>query len=153
MYPDYPIIGWIVFSIIFLIIPLLIFVTLYSFTRKGYLSIAVAAGSVLIVGPTFGLFQGHRETVELNQFGKWTNSIVIERKKIYQRGSGDGHWGIMCKFKANSRDYETAFHDDLNNLHPMGDTVRIIYSSRFPKIYALEYEWKDGRQFGLSQRQ
>jgi hypothetical protein len=41
----------------------------------------------------------------------------------------------------NGHIYETLYHDDLKNIHPTGDTIRLIYSSQFPKIYTLEYEW------------
>lgn len=142
MYPDHLIVGWIIFGIIFFIIPILTLITLWMFTRRGYLSVGVAATSVLIIGPTFGLLQGYREKKELNKYGTWTNAIVAKRKQVSEHGGGSLHWAIQCKYLVNGRVYETAYHDDLENIHPIGDTIKIIYSSKFPKIYSLINEWK-----------
>lgn len=143
MYPDHLIIGWIIFLFICFIVPLLVFTTLISFTKLVKPSTAFAFLSVLIVGPTFGLFQGHREKLELNKNGVWANSIVVDRKHSKSKREGSWHWMIKCKYEANKHVYETAYHDDIKNIRPIGDTIKIIYSSQFPKIYSLEYEWNN----------
>jgi hypothetical protein len=143
MYLDHMIIAWTSFLFIFFIIPVLVLVTLWTFTNRGYLSVGLAAASVLIVGPTFGLFQAHREKMELKKYGVWTNGVVINRKQISEHGAGFQHWAIKCRYIVNRHSYETLYHDDLENLHPVGDTIKIIYSSMFPKIYALGNEWTE----------
>jgi hypothetical protein len=142
MYPDYSIIRWISFILIFFILPVLAFATLMSFTKQTKLSTGITALSILIVGPTFGLFQDYREKAELDKYGVWTKSVVIDRKHSVQRGGGSSHWVIKCRYEANAGAYETLYHDDIDNLHPIGDTIKIIYSSQLPKIYSLDYEWK-----------
>lgn len=142
-YPDYYVVRGIIPIIILLIIPLLVSATVWTITYKWNLSVGIAAAIVLIVGPTFGLFQGYREKMELKQYGIWTNAIVVNRKEISEHGGGTFHWGIKCRYVVNNRDYETLYHDDLQNIHPIGDTIKIIYSSKFPKIYSLSYEWKE----------
>jgi hypothetical protein len=114
---------------------------LIAFTKRSRLSTVLAVVSIGIVGPTFGLLQDQREKVELKKYGVWGNSVVIDRKKMRSGGSGVPSWTIKCRYKVNNNVYETLYHDDDDNLHPIGDTVKIIYSSGFPKIYALGYEW------------
>ncbi|WP_146166496.1 hypothetical protein ABZR88_19640 [Mucilaginibacter yixingensis] len=81
--------------------------------------------------------------MELKKYGTWTNAIVINRKQVSEHGGGFQHWAIACKYVVNNRTYETKFHDDELNIHPIGDTIKIIYSSKFPKIYSLSDEWKN----------
>ena len=141
IYPDYKIIGWLQFVLILFIVPLFVFTTLVSFTKLVKLSAGIAAVTTLTVGLTFGLLQSYREKLELNRYGVWTKAIVIARKHPGNRNS-NAKWMIKCSYVANNHTYETLYHDDINDVHPMGDTIKIIYSSQFPKIYALDYEWK-----------
>ncbi|MGN6179076.1 MAG: hypothetical protein ACTHNW_07835 [Mucilaginibacter sp.] len=142
-YPDHYVVRLILPLIIFLFLPILMLVTLLSFTKRMYLSIGVAAASVLIVGLSQGLLQEHREKVELTEYGVWTKGIVINRKHISNHSGGSWHWGIKCKYEVGKQQYETLYSDDLKNVYLVGDTIKVIYSSRFPKIYALGYEWQD----------
>jgi len=143
MYPDYPIIGWTVFVIIIFIIPISALVTLWIFTHKKHLSACLAVAMPIIIGPTFELVQDHREKLELKKYGTWANAIVVDKKQISKHGGGFQHWAIACRYIVNNRAYETKFHDDLLNIHPIGDTIKIIYSSKFPRIYSLASEWKN----------
>ena len=113
-----------------------------SFTNLTKHRTVFAFASILIVGPTFGLFQDHREKMELTKNGVWSNSIVVDRKYRRSTGGSTRNWVIECKYEANNHSYETLYHDDLENKYMIGDTVKIIYSSQFPKIYAMGYEWK-----------
>ena len=85
MYPDYSPLGWTIFVIIFFIIPTLLFIVLIAFIKHAKMSTALAIGSVLLVGPTFGLFQGYRENMELQKYGVWTKSVVIDRKRSVEK--------------------------------------------------------------------
>src|ERR1700743_3819890 len=133
IYPDYKIIGWLQFVLILFIVPLFVFTTLVSFTKLVKLSVGIAAVTTLTVGLTFGFLQSYREKVELNKYGVWTKAIVIARKHPGNRNS-NAKWVIRCRYKANNRDYETRYHDDMDDVHPIGDTIKILYSSPFPKI-------------------
>jgi hypothetical protein len=141
VYADFSVIRWAPLFVIFLMLPLFVFTTSISFTKRIRLSTLLAVVSVGIVGPTFGLLQDYREKVELNKYGVWAKTVVIDRKKRRAGGSGQSNWTIKCRYEVNAHIYETLYHDDINNLHPIGDTIKIIYSSRFPKIYALGNEW------------
>jgi hypothetical protein len=139
MYPDYSPIGWIIFVIIFFIIPGLLFIVLKAFTKLSQMSTALAIGSVLLVGPTFGLFQGYRERVELQKFGVWTKAVVIKHEFRNERTGK--RWIVKYEYTVNQTVYQTNYHDDKQNQFVKGDMISVIYSKAFPKIYALGYEW------------
>ena len=140
MYPDYPVIGWIMFAIIFFIIPVLLFIVLKAFTGRSQISTILSLGSVLLIGPTFGLFQGYREKLELEKFGTWTKAVVIDHK--FRDDRTGKRWTVKYQYTVNQIVYQTNYHDDNQNQFARGDTISIIYSKAFPKIYALGYEWK-----------
>lgn len=142
IYSDYSIIRWTPFILIFFILSIFVFATLILFTKKVNLSIGLTAVLILIVGPTFGLYQSYNEKVELLKYGVWTKSVVIDKKHNTQKGSGPSDYLIKCRYTLNEVNHETLYHNDINNAHHIGDTIRLIYSSKFPKIYALDYEWK-----------
>jgi hypothetical protein len=141
-YPDHYWVRWIVPFVIFIVLPLSLFITLIFFTKQYKLSIGISAAVILIVGLSHGLLQDGQEKAELSKYGVWGKAIVIDRKHMPEHSGGGWHWGIKCKYQVGEQQYETLYNDDLNGLHPTGDTIAIIYSSRFPKIYALGYEWK-----------
>jgi hypothetical protein len=142
-YSDYNIIRWTPFILIFFILSISVFATLILFTNQMKLSIGITAVTILIVGPTFGLFQSYKEKLELQKYGVWTKSVVIDKKHNTQKGSGPQDYLIKCRYTISGINHETLYHNDINNSHLIGDTIRIIYSSQFPKIYALDYEWKN----------
>lgn len=142
-YSDYTIIRWMPFILIFFVLSISVFVTLILFTNQMKLSIGLTAVMVLIVGPTFGLFQGYKEGLELQKYGIWTKSVVIDRKHNTQKGPSSQNYLIKCRYTIIGVNYETLYHNDINNSYLIGDTIRIIYSKQFPKIYALDYEWKE----------
>lgn len=141
MYPNYSPIGWITFVIIFFIIPPLLFIVLKAFTKHSQMSTALAIGSVLIVGPTFGLFQEYRERLELQKFGVWTKAVVIEHK--FRRDRTGKRWTVKFQYIVDQTVYQTNYHDDRQNEFLRGDKIDIIYSKSFPKIYGLGHEWKN----------
>ena len=102
----------------------------------------LTAVTVLIVGPTFGLFQSYKERLELQKYGVWTKSVVIDKKHNTQKVPSSQDYLIKCRYRIIGINYETLYHNDINNSHLIGDTIRIIYSKQFPKIYALDYELK-----------
>jgi hypothetical protein len=104
------------------------------------LSVGVTAVTILIVGPTFGLYQNYKEKVELEQYGVWTKSVVVDRKHNIRKGSQPQDYLIKCRYTLNGVSHETLYHNDVGNTHLIGDTIRIIYSRQFPKIYSLDYE-------------
>jgi len=138
---EYFIIRIIPFIVIFLIIPLLLLTALISFTKKSTISFIIAGLSIFIIGFTSSWYQEHLNKVELNQYGVWTKSVVANNKRVTQKGGGS-EWLIMCRYKANGQVFNTFYHTNANDKYKVGDTIRLIYSSKDPKIYTLEFEWK-----------
>jgi hypothetical protein len=137
---DYPAIGWMVFPIIFFVIPALLFIVLIAFTKHPKMSTAIAIGSVLLIGPTFGLFQEYRDKLELQKFGTWTKAVLIDRELLGKRGREK--WTAKYQYVVNKMVYQTNYHNNEQKQFAIGDTIDIIYSKDFPKIYALGNEWK-----------
>lgn len=135
LYPKYKYIDWIVGILIFIILPYLVIKTLESINYKTYRTklIGICALSVLIVGPTFGIFQKYREEIELKESGKITQCYVIDRKK------SKNDWLINCKYIVNNSEYVTYYETDEENTTKIGDTLKITYNEEYPRMYKIEF--------------
>ncbi len=87
----------------------------------------------------FWILSPVQERKELEAKGIWTKCIVIDEK--YSRGKIQS-WMIKCSYSADNLTFETNYENDEPNIYSTGDTLNLIYSKDFPKIYRLEYEWK-----------
>jgi hypothetical protein len=126
--------SWIALPLIFFVISALIIMTFNLFKLARY-GILLGLVSVLIVGPTSGLFIDYRTRQELKKNGIWTKSVVIDRD--YSKHN----WRIKCRYKANDKWYETYYYNDEDS-RMVGDTLNVIYSKKFPGIHYVDYEWK-----------
>ena len=138
LYPDYKILGWFIYGLIFGLGPYLIFKTVDTFdikNNKHSWRIGLACLTPLILGPSFGLFHQYQENKELNRVGQWTTGIVIDVKPTKRKNS------IKCKYLVKGKIFETSYKTDWENKYRVGDSIKIIYSSDFPKILELEYDW------------
>jgi hypothetical protein len=140
MHPDFKFISWIVYGLIFGILPFLVFKTIHSFKLYTPWRIVGALISPLIVGPSFGLYHDYIETLDLEKNGKWTKAIVISEK--YSGGKTKSMM-IKCSYTIDNYTYETSFEKDKIDKYIVGDTLDLIYLKDFPKIYRLDYEWKN----------
>ena len=141
LYADAKIIGWFIFALIFGLLPYLVYKTIDSFNTTTQWRVGLAALSVLIVGPTFGLYHNYKETEELKLKGVWTKANVIEKKYISSKSHSG--WVIQCSFNVDGKDYQTIFKDDVKNEFNYGDTLDLIYSKDFPKINEIGYLWTE----------
>lgn len=134
-YPKYKVVGWSVLPLIFLLLPYLLFKTVKSINQKTGLNktLGICALSILIVGPTYGLFQKYRQEKELKTNGKTTKCIVIDRKKTKK------DWLINCKYFANNTEFITYYHTDEENKYRIGDTIKLVYNKDFPRMYDLVF--------------
>jgi hypothetical protein len=133
--------DWTVFCLIFFLLPYLVFKKFETYAINKKLPTLFAACSILIVGPTFGLFHQFTEVRELKKDGVWTQAIVIDEKKSDSKGYKG--WLIKLSFTAKDGKHETVYENDEKNKYAIGDTVKIIYLADFPKIYELAYQWTD----------
>ncbi len=135
LYPDLKIISWSIFGLF----PFLIFKTIQSFKPETPWNIVLALISPLIIGPSFGLYHDHIETIALEKGGQWTTAIVIDEK--YSGGKIKSMM-IKCSYTIDNLKYLTNFEKDKIDKFMIG-TLKLIYLKEFPKIYRLEYEWKN----------
>lgn len=133
--------DWTAFCLIFFVLPYVVFKTLETYNINRKLPALFAACSVLIVGPTFGLFHQYLETRELKKDGVWTKGIVIDEKKSNSKGYKG--WLIKLAFTTKDGQHETVYENDEENKYAIGDTVDIIYLADFPKTYELVYQWTE----------
>jgi len=138
MYPDFKIISWTIFGLIFGLIPFLVFKTIQSFKPETPWKIVFALISPLMIGPSFGLYHNYIETIALEKSGQWTKAIVINEK--YSGGKTKSMM-IKCTYTIEERTYETNFEKDKVDKFSIGDTLELICLKDFPKIYRLENEW------------
>lgn len=138
LYSDYKIIGWLIYGLIFFLAPYLAFKAVDSFeikSNKQYWRIGLACLAPLLLGPGFGLYHESRENEELKKFGQWTKGIVIHVRPTKRKNS------IRCLYFVNGKRLETTYKTDWDERYKKGDSIAIIYSSNFPKIFELEYNW------------
>lgn len=134
-YPKHKALNWFIFILVFLILPFIIFNITKSINQEISLikSLGICALSILIVGPTFGLFQQYREEKELKINGKTTKCIVIDRKK------SKNSWLINCQYFVNKREFTTYYHTDEKNKYQIGDTIELVYDKEFPRMYKISF--------------
>lgn len=129
---------WIPFVLIFFVQTFLLYKTLSSFNVLDKNKKLIVALSVLIIGPTFGIYLGKKEKSALQDHGVETKGVV--HKKWYKYGKNGG-WLLRCSFKVESKTYSTFSETDKHNTYKIGDTLIIIYNENFPqqcKIKDLE---------------
>jgi uncharacterized membrane protein YeaQ/YmgE (transglycosylase-associated protein family) len=138
MYPDLKPIGFIVYGLIFGLLPYLVFKTISAFRPNTYWGIIGACLSPLLIGPSFGIYHASLEIKELKNRGLWTKCIVIDEK---YSGGKIKSWLIKCTYEIEDLTYETNYEEDKLNQYSIGDTLNLIYSKDYPKIYRLKNDW------------
>ncbi|WP_291090341.1 DUF3592 domain-containing protein [Flavobacterium sp. BFFFF1] len=135
IYPKYKPLIWIVFALIFVALPFLVFKTV-NVIKQNLSSgkiIGICALSILIIGPTSAIFQKYRENEVLNLKGRIVNGYVFDRKK------SKNDWLINCKYVVNGEEYTTYYNTDEENKYRIGDTVKLTYNKEFPRMYRIEF--------------
>ena len=134
-YPKYKYLVWVVFLLIFVVLPYLVYKIIKT-SKRNFSSIKVnglCALSILIVGPTYAIFQNYRENGELKVNGKINVCIVIDRKP------SKNEWLINCKYQVENTEFITYYHTDEKNKYRIGDTMKLVYNRKFPRMYKIEF--------------
>ena len=126
-------ITWIPYILIFFVIPFLIYKSIDSYKVRKDISLGIAIGSVLIIGPLFGIWTEHLSDKDLSENGIITKGIVIEKTKVRKHKSYNYKWIYRAEFKVSDQDYITFTKDDERNIVNEGDTVIVKYSKRNPE--------------------
>jgi hypothetical protein len=140
LYAKRGLLRWLPFFLIFFGIPYFLFKALAFFHREVALTIGV--GSVLLLGPLFGIQCGKNEKNALEKDGIVTIGYISEKwEETYK--SSQSQWRVKAKFKASGRWYETfSLHDKENKLK-VKDKIEIIYSKRNPEINNIYFMFKN----------
>jgi len=115
------------FILIFFIQTFLLYCLLKSFNAAPKFTVGWVALSVLIIGPSFGLYEGHRAKADFKDNGSLTNGIVYKK---WQRKS---EWLLRCQYSVDGNVYSTFSETDKNNRYKVGDTLTVIYIKDFPQ--------------------
>ncbi|GAA4087389.1 hypothetical protein GCM10022392_05530 [Mucilaginibacter panaciglaebae] len=75
---------------------------------------------------------------ELAANGVWGKAVVTDEKFTISRIQNKINWRIKCTFTANNHRFETFYESDPKNTYKVGDTLEILYSKDFPKMYRLK---------------
>jgi hypothetical protein len=134
-YPKYKNLSWLMFIIIFGVLPLVIYkIIKTSNTDFSPVKIlGICALSILIVGPTCAFFQNYRKAKELKVNGKSTKCIVLDRK------ASKNDWLINCKYQVKNIEFITYYHTDKENKYRIGDTLKLIYNTEYPRMYEIDF--------------
>jgi hypothetical protein len=134
-YPKYKYLVWFIFILIFGVLPYFVY-NLIKTSNQSFSSIKVkgiCALSILIVGPTYAIFQNYRENEALKINGKVTECIVIDRK------NSKNDWLINCKYLVNNSEFMTYYHTDEKDVYRIGDTLKLTYNAEFPRMYKIDF--------------
>ena len=121
---------WIPFILIFFGQTFILYKILSSFNVSDKNKQLIIALSVLVLGPTFGIYLGKMEKSALREHGVETKGVVY--KKWYNYGKNGG-WLFRCNFKADAKTYSTFSETDRYNTYKIGDTLTILYNGNFPQ--------------------
>lgn len=122
------IISWLPFFLLFVIHPILVYKIANTFDIKRLYALGIAAASLLILGPAWGLYLDKNQSNQLTKDGMVTIGIVYTKWMTIRRHERL----VRCKFLANNRMYSTFSVQDKNNLYKVGDTIHILYSASNP---------------------
>lgn len=118
--------GWLPGILLLAVNPLLAYLTARSFGVETQWSKAVAAVSVLVWGPLFGIYSSHIQDKELALQGKQTIGIV------YKKWDTRTGWLLRCHFLVGTKEYSTFSEKDTYDEYKVGDTLHILYSEQTP---------------------
>jgi hypothetical protein len=131
---------WLPYFLIFGCIP----IVLFQLIKKLNLSAAyiIAALSVFVFGPTFGIHAGKLSRQALEKEGVITQGY-ISRKWLSNPSKDKEEWLVRAKFKVDGQIYETFTKTDEDNELKIEQSIQIIYSSRNPDINDIYFFFKE----------
>jgi hypothetical protein len=126
-------IKWLPPLLIFIGLPFLLYKTLDNYNVRRDISSGLAIGSILIIGPLFGIWTGHLSNKDLDKNGTLIKGIVIEKNHVRKHRSQNYKWLYRAEFKVSDEYFLTYSEEDKDNTVKEGDTVIIQYSKRNPE--------------------
>jgi hypothetical protein len=124
---------WLPIVVILLGIPFLIYKTLAEFKIRKDIGLTISIGSVLLIGPLFGLWTESLSDKDLDKNGEIKIGVVSEKWYAKKHKSSNREWLYKAEFKVDNNIYHTYSYVDEDNIIKVGDTILIKYSKRNPE--------------------
>lgn len=99
----------------------------------------ITAASIAIFLLSYLFFQQFRKENDLALHGQTTKGIVY--KKWYDDDKKNPKWLLRCNYIVDGTSFSTFSETDKENKYRIGDTLTVIYSTRYPQnsiIYELK---------------
>jgi hypothetical protein len=134
VYSQQPI-RWTPFILIFIFQTFLLYRLLKSFNVVPNYRFLICALSVLVIGPSYGLYLRYQDERQFQQNGETVKGIVY--KKWFTSGRNK-EWLLRCKYVVNGATYSTFSVTDKKNKFKVGDTLTVIFVPDFPQKSKIE---------------
>lgn len=128
--------GWLVFFLIFFILPLLLFIFLITMGVSSENSKGFAYGSVFLAIP-FMLLIKYEDDIEMEKY-KLETTGVVSRAWIRKQKNRSRIWNVQATYQVSNRSYTTSSKNDEHMILSVGDTVTILYSSKTPEMSQIK---------------
>lgn len=129
------------FMLIFIVPPIILYNILKSYKVTHNTALGIAAGSVLVIGPTWGMLQERKSKTDFAANGQPTMGIVYKK---WKSGTGKREWLLRCNYQVDGKTYSTFSKADDKNKFKVGDTLTVVYSKKYPqKCMIVELEEND----------
>lgn len=122
---------WLPFVLIFGALPYSVFKALGLIYPKY--SFLIAVGSLLIIGPLFGMQLTRFDKIALSRDGEVAEG-VITKKWEFKPGNREPEWLVQVSFDVNGQTYETHPQVDATNELKENQEMKVMYSKRNPTI-------------------
>ena len=129
LYSKYILVQLILVSSILFVVPYFIYKTGVDFKLKKKTAQTIALFSVLIIGPSFGLWGMYISERDLTEHKGSTKGVVINSWPNYKNSHTE--WLFKAEFTVDKKKYQTFSQQGYRNLK-VGDTVEVIYSTKNP---------------------
>lgn len=127
---------WVVFGLIFFILPFLLYKSLTPISIPENARVAIIFASVFL-GIPFAIWLGNRAETELLQNGNRTQGIIVKAWEQHYKSRQD-EWLVQAKYRVGNKYFRTSSKTDDKRTLSEGDTVTVIYSERTPQLSEIQ---------------
>jgi len=132
---------WLPFVLIFGAFPYSVFKAIGLIYPKY--SFLIAIGSLLVIGPLFGMQLTRFDEIALSRDGEVAEGIIT-KKWEFKPGNREPEWLVQVSFDVNGQIYETHPQVDATNELKENQEMKVMYSKRNPAINLPFFIYKSG---------
>jgi len=134
---------WLPFVLIFGAFPYSVFKAIGLIYPKY--SFLIAIGSLLVIGPLFGMQLTRFDEIALSRDGEVAEGIIT-KKWEFKPGNREPEWLVQVSFDVNGQIYETHPQVDATNELKENQEMKVMYSKRNPAINLPFFIYKSGSE-------